>query len=78
MTTCGCCVISKHGTAQTDGGSDRVEAHGTEFVYFVFVVGAGDRSACIDVRPQPRSLFEHFLVLLILRMEKERERKLSE
>ena len=44
-----------------------IKAHGTEFVYFSCVVGTGDRSACVDVRPQPRSLFEHFWVLLILK-----------
>lgn len=56
---------------QSETGSDLIEAHGKQFLYFTCVVGARDGSACIDVRPQPRSLFEHFLVLLILRTQRE-------
>lgn len=42
------------------------KAHGTEFVYFACVLRTGDGSACIDVRPKPRCLFEHLWVLLVL------------
>lgn len=42
------------------------KAHGTEFVYFACVLRTGNRSACINMRPQPRRLFEHLLVLLVL------------
>lgn len=56
---------------KSETGSDLIEAHGEQFVYFTCVVGTRDGSACIDVRPQPCSLFEHFLVLLILRMQRE-------
>lgn len=56
---------------KSETGSDLIEAHGKQFLYFTCVVGTRDRGACIDVRPQPCSLFEHFLVLLILRMQRE-------
>ncbi len=42
------------------------KAHGTEFVYFACVLRTGDGSACIDMRPEPRCLFEHLWVLLVL------------
>lgn len=42
------------------------KAHGTEFVYFACVLRTGDGSACIDMRPEPRRLFEHLWVLLVL------------
>lgn len=42
------------------------KAHGTEFVYFACVFWTGNRSACVDVRPEPRRLFEHLWVLLVL------------
>lgn len=42
------------------------KAHGTEFVYFACVLRTGNGSACIDVRPEPRCLFEHLWVLLVL------------
>lgn len=42
------------------------KAHGTQFVYFACVLQNGDGSACIDMRPEPRCLFEHLWVLLVL------------
>lgn len=42
------------------------KAHGTQFVYFACVLRTGDGSACIDMRPEPRCLFEHLWVLLVL------------
>lgn len=42
------------------------KAHGTEFVYFACVLRTRDGSSCIDVRPEPRCLFEHLWVLLVL------------
>lgn len=42
------------------------KAHGTEFVYFACVFRTGNRSARVDVRPEPGRLFEHLWVLLVL------------
>lgn len=42
------------------------KAHGTEFVYFTCVFWTGNRSACVDVRPESCCLFEHLWVLLVL------------
>lgn len=47
-----------------------VKAHGTEFVYFAFVFRTRDRSASINMRPQPSSLFEHLRILFILKEPK--------
>lgn len=68
-------LYEEYGKTKAKNGSDLIKAHGTQFVYFACVVRTRDWSACVDVRPQPRSLFEHFWVLLILRMQRERERE---
>lgn len=65
-----CSRIQQH-TAQQGEGKKFGEtyffkAHGTEFVYFACVLRTGDGSACIDMRPEPRCLFEHLWVLLVL------------
>lgn len=54
----------------TKSDSDLIEAHGAQFIYLACVVCTGNRSTSVDVRPQPCSLFEHFLVLFILRMQR--------
>lgn len=54
----------------TQSDSDLIEAHGAQFIYLACVVCTGNRSTSVDVRPQPCSLFEHFLVLFILRMQR--------
>lgn len=51
-----------------------LKAHGTEFVYFACVLGTGNRGACINMRPEPRRLFEHLLVLLVLCEEHKRHK----
>lgn len=53
------------------------EAHGTEFVYFACVLGTGNGSACINMRPEPRRLFEHLLVLLVLCEEEHKRHQVS-
>ena len=64
-------VLFCSSTMHRRGGSTQREtyffkAHGTEFVYFACVLRTGDGSACIDMRPEPRRLFEHLWVLLVL------------
>ena len=68
-------LYEEYSQIKAENGSDLIEAHGTQFVYFACVVRTRDWSACVDVRPQLCSLFEHFWVLLILRMQRERERE---
>lgn len=56
----------KNRTRESERGAYFFKAHGTEFVYFACVFRTGNRSASVDVRPEPRRLFEHLWVLLVL------------
>lgn len=53
------------------------KSHGTEFVYFECVLQTGNRSSCIDVRPELRRLFEHVWILLVLYRTKNEIKKYS-
>lgn len=68
---------SKRNRKKKNYSSYFFKSHGTEFVYFECVLQTGNRSSCIDVRPELRRLFEHVWILLVLYRTKNEIKKYS-